>query len=189
MLRAKRVHDPREEADGTRVLLMRLSPRGIKKSAIDLSLGFLCSGADAQRGHRPLLRIGLGLGLAAGLIAGPAVAEHEPQYRFTVLGYVKDSAGTGRKGAGLEVTRQKTGLAYQGETDAAGLYVIVMRLADESRGERLLVRAGPAALWVTARFDPADHTSERGTRVDFAGGKPTERPELFALTLKQFLSK
>ncbi len=241
MLQTKRVYDPREKTDGARVLVMRLWPRGIKKSSVDLWLkdlgaevanlrafkagriGWpemrrrylaglqrepavsalkrlramarrgrvtaLCACADATRCHRSLLRAALGVVMAIGLLAPPAVAEHEAQYRYTVLGYVKDASGKPRKGVGLEVTRQKTGLSYQGETDASGLYVIVTRLADESRGERLLVRAGPATLWVTTRFDPADHTSERGTRVDFTGRKPAERPELFAASLKQFLSK
>ena len=165
MLRAKRVYDKPERADGTRVLVM------------------------AKRCHGSLLSAALGAALALSFVAAPAVAEHEAQYRYTVLGFVKDAAGKPRTGVGLEVTRQKTGLSYQGETDASGLYVIVTRLADESRGERLLVRAGPAALWVTTRFDPTDHKSERGTRVDFTGPKPAERPELFAATLKQFLSK
>jgi uncharacterized protein YeaO (DUF488 family) len=241
MLRTKRVYDPREKADGTRVLVMRLWPRGVKKSAVDLWLrdlgaevanlrafkagriGWpemrrrylaglrrepaasalerlramakrgrvtaLCSCADPKRCHRNLLRAALTLVMAIGLLAPPAVAEHEPQYRYTVLGYVTDAAGKPRKGVGLEVTRQKTGLVYNGETDASGLYVIVTRLADESRGERLLVRAGPASLSITARFEPADHTSERGTRVDFTSARATERPELFAPTVKQFLSK
>jgi len=38
MLRTKRVYDPPEKSDGTRVLVMRLWPRGIKKSAVDLWL-------------------------------------------------------------------------------------------------------------------------------------------------------
>jgi hypothetical protein len=149
----------------------------------------VCSCEDEKRCHRSLLRAALGVLLAIGLIAPPALAEHEAQYRYTVLGYVKDAAGRPRKGVGLEVTRQKTGLFYNGETDAAGLYVIVTRLADESRGEELLVRAGPASLRIAVRLDPADHKTERGTRVDFTGPKATERPELFAETLKQFLSK
>jgi uncharacterized protein YeaO (DUF488 family) len=241
MLRTKRVYDKPARADGTRVLVMRLWPRGIKKIAVDLwlkdlgaevanlrafkagrigwpemrrrylaglkrepavsALGHLramakrgrvtvlCSCEDEKRCHRSLLRATLGVLLAIGLIAPPAVAEHEAQYRYTVLGYVKDTAGRPRKGVGLEVTRQKTGLSYNGETDADGLYVIVTRLADESRGEGLLVRAGPASLRIAARLDPADHKTERGTRVDFTGAKAIERPELFAVTLKQFLSK
>ena len=241
MLLTKRVYDKPEGKDGTRVLVMRLWPRGVRKSAVDLwlkdlgaeignlrafkagrigwpemrrrylaglkrepaagALGrlramarrgrvtVLCSCADAKRCHRSLLRAALGVLAAVGLLAAPARAEHEVQFRYTVLGYVKDASGKPRPGVALEVTRQKTGLVYPGETDAAGLYVIVTRLADESRGESLLVRAGPRSLRVTAHFDPADHTAERGTRVDFAGVKVTERPELFATTLKQVLSK
>ncbi len=35
---AKRVYDPASRADGTRVLIMRLWPRGIRKSRVDLWL-------------------------------------------------------------------------------------------------------------------------------------------------------
>jgi uncharacterized protein YeaO (DUF488 family) len=243
MLLAKRVYDKPLRSDGTRVLVMRLWPRGIKKSAVDLwlkDLGaeianlrafkagrigwpemrrrylaglrrepaasalkrlramarrgrvtVLCSCADPTRCHRSLLlRAVVGVIMAFGfLLAPPALAEHEVQFRYTVLGYVKDAAGKPHKGVALEVTRQKTGLSYPGETDASGLYVIVTRMADESLGERLLVRAGPRSLQVAARFDPADHAAERGTRVDFTGTKVVERPELFAPTLKQFLNK
>lgn len=241
MLRTKRVYDKPQRADGTRVLVMRLWPRGIRKSAVDLwlkdlgadianlrafkagSIGWpemrrryvaglkrepaasalgrlramakrgrvtvLCSCEDEKRCHRSLLRAALGIILAIGILTAPAAAEHEVQFRYTVLGFVKDAGGKPRKGVGLEVTRLKTGLAYKGETDAAGLYVIVTRLADESRGEELLVRVGPASLRIAARLDPADHKSERGTRVDFTGGRATERPDLFAETLKEFLSK
>jgi len=152
---------PPDQIEGTRVLVRHRWPRGF--------LGIV-------------LAAGLG-----GLVTAPALAEHEPQYRYTVLGYVKDTAGNPRKGVGLEVIRQKTGFAYVGETDASGLYVIVTRLADENRSDLLLVRAGPASLMIAARFEPADHNTERGTKVDFTGSRVTERPELFAATLKRFL--
>jgi hypothetical protein len=142
-----------------------------------------------RRWLRGLAGIVLGVALVVGLVTVPALAEHEPQYRYTVLGYVKDAAGKPRKGVGLEVVREKTGFAYIGETDASGLYVIVTRLADENRNDRLLVRAGPASLMIAARFEPADHNTERGTQVDFTGSHAMERPELFAATLKRFLGK
>src|SRR5215472_2598509 len=245
MLRAKRVYEPRSPEDGTRVLVMRLWPRGIKKTHVDLwlkELGaelanlraynagrvswpemrrrylaglkgepaagalqrlkamarrgrvtVLCSCPDEARCHRGVLRKVVGALAAVAILSGlfssapPASAEHEVQYRYTVLGYVTDASGRPRPHVGLEVTRQKTGFSYQGETDASGLYVIVTRLADESRGERLLVRAGPASLWVSARFQPADHETERGTRVDFRGDKVTEQVGLFQSTLARFL--
>jgi hypothetical protein len=42
---------------------------------------------------------------------------------------------------------------------------------------------------LTARFDPADHTTERGTRVDFSARKPVESPTAFAGTLARFLAQ
>jgi uncharacterized protein YeaO (DUF488 family) len=155
----------------------------------------LCSCQDEKRCHRGLLRKVVGILSALSVwsisVYGAALvsAEHEVQYRYTVLGYVTDANGRPRAGVGLEVTRQKTGFAYQGETDARGLYVIVTRLADESRGERLLVRAGPASLWVTARFQSVDHATERGTRVDFAGDRVMEQAGLFQATLTRFLGR
>src|SRR5439155_68692 len=38
MLKAKRVYEPKSSRDGTRVLVMRLWPRGIKKAHVDLWL-------------------------------------------------------------------------------------------------------------------------------------------------------
>src|SRR5258706_15177269 len=35
MLRIKRVYEPREDADGTRILVMRLWPRGIRRDHVD----------------------------------------------------------------------------------------------------------------------------------------------------------
>ena len=66
---------------------------------------------------------------------------------------------------------------------------LVARLGDESRGETLALRASAQALTLVARFDPEDHTTERGTRVDFNGRRPVENPTLFAGTLKRFLEQ
>jgi len=181
MLRAKRVDDSAETTDGMRVLVMRPWARSIENG-----------GEGGKRRRRSLRRAVVGLVFVLNvisLVAAPALAEHEQQYRYTVVGYVKDVAGKPRAGQSMEVIRQKTGFAYVGETDATGLYVIITRLADESRDERLLVRAGPASLMIAARFDPADHLSERGTQVDFTGGRVVERAELFPATLKRFLGK
>ena len=118
-----------------------------------------------------------------------AVAEHEVYYRYTILGYVKDAAGRLTPGVAVELVREKTGFSYLGETDDTGLYVIVARLGDESVGESLRVRVAGQSVIVTARFDPADHTHERGTRVDFGGGKAIETPPAFAATLRRFLGQ
>ncbi len=122
------------------------------------------------------------------LAAAPAWAEHEVYYRYTVLGYVKDTAGKPRPSQTVELIRDKTGFSYLGDTDAAGLFVIVARLGDESAGEALTLRLGGRRAKLTARFDPVNHTDERGTRVDFEGARFVERPAWFRSTLANFLS-
>jgi len=115
--------------------------------------------------------------------------EHQVSYRYVVLGYVTDAANRGRVGVRVELRREKTGFSYLGETDADGFYLIVARLGDESAGEALQLRAENQALSLTARFDPADHATERGTRVDFTARKPVESPTTFAGTLKRYLAQ
>ena len=123
------------------------------------------------------------------LIAGPASTEHEVAYRYTVIGYVEDARGRPHPGVIVELVRQKTGYTYLGASDASGLYVVTARLGDESLGERLRLQAGAHGVEITARFDPADHTRERGTRVDWVAGKAVERPGAFATTLQRFLGE
>jgi hypothetical protein len=128
------------------------------------------------------------LPLLAVVAATGAVAEHEVFYRYTVLGYVKDAAGQPQAGQRVELVRDKTGLSYRSATDAAGLFVIVARLGDESAGESLTLRLGATRLHLVARFDPDDHTNERGTRVDVEGTRILERPAWFRSTLTRLLA-
>ena len=121
------------------------------------------------------------------LFATPVAAEHEIYYRFTVLGYVKDAHGKPIADAKVEVTRDKTDFKYLGETDDTGLYVVRVRLGDESRGETLTVRQSTHVRRVIAVFDPANETDERGTRVDFEGAQSVERAARFKSTLQSAL--
>jgi hypothetical protein len=130
------------------------------------------------------------LALALALFASavpPAWAEHAVYYRYVVLGFVKDAKGKPVAGKAVEIVRDKTGLAYPGRTDDDGLFVVVVRLGDESAGETLTVRAGGSTTTVTARFDPANHVSDRGTRVDLEGARFVERKDAFQPTLARFV--
>ena len=136
--------------------------------------------------------LGKSAGILAFLLALTAaensLAEHEVYYRYTVLGYVQDGKGRPNPGVSVELMREKTGFSYLAESDTSGLYVVVARLGDESVGEKLRLRAGTHSVEITARFDPTDHTRERGTRVDWVGGKPLERQAAFTATLQRFLA-
>ena len=124
-----------------------------------------------------------------GRMVEQARAEHQISYRYVVLGYVTDAQNLARPGVRVELRREKTGFSYLGETDSDGFYVIVARLGDESAGESLHLRAEGQAMTLTARFDPADHATERGTRVDFTARRPVESPTAFAGTLKRYLGQ
>ena len=121
------------------------------------------------------------------LTATAAWAEHEVFYRYTVIGYVRDAAGAPLRDQSLEVVRDKTGFSYLARTDESGMFLFITRLGDESDGESLTLKYGPASVQLTARFDPANHTDERGTRVDVDAGRFVERPAWFHSTLTQFL--
>ena len=122
-------------------------------------------------------------------LVSSASAEHEVFYRYVVLGYVKDVKGVPLRGVSVKLIREKTGFSYLAETDAQGFYAIIARLGDESLGERLLVKAGSLTATVVARFDPKNHTTDRGTRLDFLGKRAMEHPIAFVSTLKRFLAQ
>lgn len=130
------------------------------------------------------------LALAALLVFATSVpAEHEVQFRYTVIGYVKDARGRPLAGQRVELIRDRTGFSYVADTDAAGLYVVTARLADESSGEALTLRVGGARARVVARFEPANHADERGTRVDVEAGRFVERAAWFRSTLANLLGE
>lgn len=134
----------------------------------------------------PTLRLGLAVALLAAA-AGPGAAEHEVYYRFTVLGFVKDAEGRPVPGREVFLVRDKTGFSYLAETDERGFFLLVARLGDESVGETLTLRVGGQVTRVVARFDPANHTEERGTRVDLEGTRFLQRASWFRSTLANFL--
>jgi hypothetical protein len=117
----------------------------------------------------------------------PLGAEHTVYTRYVVLGFVKDARGKLVRDLEVEVVRDKTGLGYPATTDEAGFYLIVVRLADEGVGETLTLRVGKTTTKITARFDPANHKDDRGTRIDVEGTKFVERTAAFFPTLARFM--
>ncbi len=134
------------------------------------------------------MRLGLVL-LAVVAAAAPAGATHDVDHRYVVLGYVRDAAGRPIQGRHVEVIREKTGLAYDTETDEAGFYAVAVHLHDEDLLDRLRVTAGPAMLRVQARFNPLNVRRPRGTRVDFGGGAAVEDQERFAVTFDEYVKR
>ncbi|MGH7325613.1 MAG: carboxypeptidase-like regulatory domain-containing protein [Candidatus Rokuibacteriota bacterium] len=135
---------------------------------------------------------GAGLGLTAVALialAGSAGATHRVDHRYVLLGYVRDAMGRPVPWAAVRLVREKTGLAYDAETDAEGLYLVIVHLHDEDLGDPLVLALGPATFRVGARFDPLDPRTPRGTRVDFIAGEGWERRDDFVHTLERYLKE
>ncbi len=133
-----------------------------------------------------------GLGLVAVVLvalAGSAEATHRVDHRYVVLGYVRDAMGRPMPRAPVRVVREKTELAYEAETDADGMYLVIVHLHDEDLGDPLALAVGPATFRIRARFDALDPRTPRGTRVDFIAGQGWERHDDFAHTLDRYLKE
>ncbi|MGH7628721.1 MAG: carboxypeptidase-like regulatory domain-containing protein [Gemmatimonadales bacterium] len=122
-------------------------------------------------------------------LATPVEATHAVDHRYVVLGTVRDATGRPLARTVVRVVREKTGLAYETETDGDGFYLVILHLHDEDVLEPLRVAVGRATFRVEARFNPLDPRTPRGTRVDFAGGAARERPEEFAAALERYVNK
>lgn len=133
--------------------------------------------------------IGLLLIVALAVTTPLARATHLPDHRFIVLGYVTNAKGRAMPGVPVVATRLKTGLEYPTKTEADGFYFLVLHLHDEDLGEALKVLAGKASTQIRARFDVDDKKTERGTRLDFRGGKPAEKRPAFAQSLRAYLAR
>ena len=126
--------------------------------------------------------------LLATLVAR-ASATHAPDHRFLLIGYVTDAKGNPAARVSVVVTRVKTGLRHPTKTESDGLYLVIVHLHDEDEGELLRVATGGVTAELRARFDVRDTKTERGTRVDFRGGRATEIRPLFATTLRDYLAR
>lgn len=65
------------------------------------------------------------------LLAAPSEATHQVDHRYLVLGYVRDATRGPVARATVRVVREKTGLAYETETNAEGFYLVTVHLHDE----------------------------------------------------------
>ncbi len=118
-----------------------------------------------------------------------AWAEHEPDHRYVVIGYVRDGSGKPAGKVEVRAIREKTGAEQRARTDVDGFFLLVVHLHTEDLGDALRVTANGASLRISAKFDPRDVTSHRGTRVDFSGSQAHECQDLFSETLRRYLAQ
>ena len=96
----------------------------------------------------------------------PVEAEHTPEHRFTIYGYVYDD--TGKPLPGTVVIRDAADHVL-GTTDAgrSGYYQIQLHLHKSNVGDKLLIQSEAGKKELIVQFDPNDMTTERKAEVNF----------------------
>ena len=94
------------------------------------------------------------------------LAEHEPEHRYTVRGYVRDTAGKPKKEVSV-LAEHKGGSKESVKTDGSGYYEIRFHLHDQNKGDEITVTTDGETKKITAEFDPNDKTTWRIGQVDF----------------------
>ncbi|MBI3608859.1 MAG: hypothetical protein HY207_12900 [Nitrospirae bacterium] len=99
----------------------------------------------------------------------PAVgwATHDVEHRFEVSGSVRTADGSPRSDQKVIVAHPRTKISETVFTDRNGSYSAVLHLHDSDAGDPVTVTVGDEEKTITAAFNPADHRTPRGGRVDF----------------------
>lgn len=100
-------------------------------------------------------------------------AEHTPEHRFTISGYVYDDVGKPLAGAVVVRDRADNILATT-DAGASGYYRMHLHLHNSNRGDKLLIHSPAGKKELIVQFEPNDKTSERGAEVNF-GKVPQSR--------------
>ncbi|MDX1514229.1 MAG: hypothetical protein R3174_10865 [Gammaproteobacteria bacterium] len=109
--------------------------------------------------------------LVATALASTAGATHEVHHRFTVWGEVKLDDGTPLADETIRLTVKDGQSIGTVQTNVEGRYRIVLHVHDEDVNKVFDMTVRDVTQKVRLEFDPKNHETERGTRVDFTIGK------------------
>ena len=111
--------------------------------------------------------------IAGSLFFGNARADHEPDHRYNIRGYVLDAGQQGIDN--LSVQAYGGGkLLGTSKTNADGYYSMHLHLHDSDYHQILILRAGSQEAELQVTFDRGDKTSARIHEANFIDGKYVE---------------
>ena len=100
-------------------------------------------------------------------------ADHEPDHRYNIRGYVLDGSQQGIDNLTVQVFSEGKQLG-SGKTDADGYYSIHLHLHDQDYRRTLKLRAGSMEAELRVTFDRGDNTTARIHEANFVDGKYVE---------------
>ena len=107
------------------------------------------------------------------LLAANVSADHEPDHRYNVRGYVLDE---NEKPIPDQTVQALLGSKVMGSTrtDDSGYYSIHLHLHNADLARTLTLQAGEQEAEIQVTFDPGDRSSARTHDVNLVGGKLVE---------------
>ena len=100
-------------------------------------------------------------------------ADHEPDHRYNVQGYVLNANQRGIENLTVQVFSEGKSLGST-QTNADGYYSLHLHLHDADYKRVLKLRAGPHEAELEVKFDVGDTTSARIHEANFIDGKYVE---------------
>jgi hypothetical protein len=107
------------------------------------------------------------------LLSANLWADHEPDHRYNVRGYVLDASQRGTGNLTVQVFSEGEALGST-QTDADGYYSLHLHLHDTDYRRALKLRAGPYEAELQVTFDVSNTTSARIHEANFIAGKYVE---------------
>ncbi len=114
-----------------------------------------------------LARVFLASVLSVPLIVTPALATHEVEHRYVVFGEVLFEDGSPAVGEAVELSVGNGVSLDTVTTNEQGRYRVLLHVHDPDVGKAFDITVRDVKKKVTIEFDPTDHETERGKRVDF----------------------
>ncbi len=107
-------------------------------------------------------------------LSGLALATHEADHRYHIMGYVLDEKQMPLSGTDVSILMNNQVLGF-GETDADGFYSIRLHLHDPDRGKKLQIKTAAGVADTRVTLTPGDRTTKRVHYANFSGGQFLEK--------------
>jgi hypothetical protein len=104
------------------------------------------------------------------LLLTNARADHEPDHRYNIRGYLLDASQNGMAGITVQVFSEGQSIG-NGKTDADGYYSLHLHLHNADNRRVLILRAGAQQAELRVKVDIKDSTSARIHEANFVAGK------------------
>ena len=114
------------------------------------------------------------LTVGAFALSGLALATHEIDHRYNIVGYVLDEKQIPLSDTDVSILMNNQVLGF-GKTDADGFYSIRLHLHDSDRSKKLQIKTAAGVADIRVTLTPGNKTTKRVHYANFSGGEFLEK--------------